>query len=151
MTLPTECAQATGDVSFPPEPAMSTTHATTLTALLTLALGSMLVVPSVSIAHADAGRRPQRHFDLVNATFDSVTALAIAPADSDAFHDIPLGQPLQGGLTAMTFDVPAGGCMRDIRVTFHGERTKLFPHIDVCRSTGLRLTPHGDRSKPSSK
>lgn len=128
---------------------MSPTHATALSALLALVLGSMLVVPSVCIAHADAGRMAQRHFDLVNATFDNVTALAIAPADSNAFHDIPLGQPLQGGLTSMTFDVPAGGCLRDLRVTFHGERTQLFPHIDVCRSTGLRLMPHGDRSKPS--
>jgi hypothetical protein len=75
----------------------------------------------------------------VNGTFDSITALAMAPADGDAFHDIALDQPLQGGPTSMTFDVPAGGCLRDLRVTFHGGRTRLFAHVDVCRSTGLRL------------
>ncbi|WP_139350917.1 hypothetical protein [Rhodanobacter sp. C01] len=107
--------------------------------MFAVALGNLLVVPSAT--SANAVRRPARHFDLVNATFDSVVALAIAPADRDAFQDIELGEPLQGGLTSMTFDVPAGGCLRDLRITFHGGRTQLFPHIDVCRSSGLRLTP----------
>ena len=97
---------------------MNPTRATALVAMLAIALGSQLVVASA--ASADAVRRPARHFDLVNATFDSVIALAIAPADHDAFQDIALGQPLQGGLTSMTFDVPPGGCLRDLRVTFHG-------------------------------
>lgn len=109
--------------------------------ILAVALGNLLIAPSA--ACADATRTPPRHFDLVNATFDSVTALAIAPAGRDAFRDIVLGQPLQGGLNSMTFDVPAGGCLRDLRVTFHGGRTRLFSRIDVCRSTGLRLTSRG--------
>ncbi|OOG45903.1 hypothetical protein B0E50_17285 [Rhodanobacter sp. C01] len=118
---------------------MSPTRATVLIGMFAVALGNLLVVPSAT--SANAVRRPARHFDLVNATFDSVVALAIAPADRDAFQDIELGEPLQGGLTSMTFDVPAGGCLRDLRITFHGGRTQLFPHIDVCRSSGLRLTP----------
>ncbi|WP_140652584.1 hypothetical protein [Rhodanobacter glycinis] len=126
---------------------MNTTRPTVLVAMFAVALGNLLVVPSA--ACADAGRGPARHFDLVNATLDSVIALAIAPADRDAFQDIDLGQPLQGGLSSMTFDVPAGGCLRDLRVTFHGERTQLFPHIDVCRSSGLRLTLHGGKPKHS--
>jgi hypothetical protein len=125
---------------------MNTTRATVLIAMF-VALGNLLVVPSA--ASANAVRKPARHFDLLNATFDSVVALAIAPADSDAFQDIALGQPLQGGLTSMTFDVPAGGCLRDLRITFHGERTQLFPRIDVCRSSGLRLTPHNGSLKTS--
>lgn len=126
---------------------MNSTRPTVLIAMFAVALGNLLVVPSA--ACADAGRRPARHFDLVNATLDSVITLAIAPADRDAFQDIDLGQPLQGGLTAMTFDVPAGGCLRDLRVTFNGGRTQLFPRIDVCRSSGLRLTLHGGRPKHS--
>ena len=126
---------------------MNTTRATALIAMFAVALGNLLVVPSA--ASANAMRRPARHFDLVNATFDSVIALAIAPADRDTFRDIALVQPLQGGLTSMTFDVPAGGCLRDLRVTFHGKSTELFPRIDVCRSSGLRLTPHGSSPKPS--
>ncbi|MBB6247839.1 hypothetical protein [Rhodanobacter sp. A1T4] len=126
---------------------MNSTSATSLVAMFAFALGNLLVVPSA--VSADAARRPARHFDLVNATFDSVTALAIAPADRDAFQDITLGQPLQGGLTSMTFDVPAGGCLRDLRVTFHGGRTQLVPRIDVCRSSGLRLASHDGSPKPS--
>jgi hypothetical protein len=117
---------------------MNPTRATALIAMLAIALGNLLV-PSASAAYADAALTPTRHFDLVNATFDSITALAIGPADGDAFHDIALSLPFLGGPTSMTFDVPAGGCLRDLRVTFHGGRTQLFTHIDVCRSSGLRL------------
>lgn len=126
---------------------MNSTRTAILTAMFAVAFGNLFVVPSA--ASTDAGPRLVRHFDLVNATLDSVIALAIAPADRDAFQDIELGQPLQGGLTSMTFDVPAGGCLRDLRVTFKGERTQLFPRVDVCRSTGLRLTTHGGRPKSS--
>jgi hypothetical protein len=117
---------------------MNPIRATPLLAMLAVALGNLLI-PSASAAYANSGLTSARHFDLVNGTFDSITALAIAPADGDAFHDVALGQPLQGGPTSMTFDVPAGGCLRDLRVTFHGGRTQLFAHIDVCRSSGLRL------------
>ena len=126
---------------------MNSTRATVLVAMFAVALGNLLIVPSAVCA--DAGRRPARHFDLVNATLDSVIALAVAPAERDAFQDIDLGQPLQGGLTSMTFDVPAGGCLRDLRITFNDGRTQLFPRIDVCRSTGLRLTLHGRSPKHS--
>ena len=105
------------------------------------ALASLLVAPSSACGAAT--RIPQRHFDLVNATFDSIIALAIAPAGRDAFRDIALGRPLQGGMNSMTFDIPAGGCLRDLRVIFHGGRTRIFSRIDVCRSTGLRLTSGG--------
>jgi hypothetical protein len=121
--------------------AMSSTRAIAFAALLAFAPGSMLAASQVSAAHADAGRQPARHFKLVNATFDSVIALAIAPDGSDAFHDVALGEPLQGGLISMSFDVPAGACLRDLRVTFRGGRILFLPHIDVCRSDGLRLTP----------
>lgn len=116
-------------------------------AMLAVALGNLLVAPSATCAGATP--TPQRHFNLVNATFDSVTALAIAPTGHDAFRDIALGRPLQGGLNAMTFDVPAGGCLRDLRVTFSNGHTRIFPRIDVCRSTGLRLTSGGGSKKPS--
>ncbi|GAB2543248.1 hypothetical protein [Rhodanobacter koreensis] len=126
---------------------MNPTRATILVTMFAVALGNLFVVPSA--ASANAMRKPARHFNLVNATFDSVIALAIAPADRDAFQDITLGQPLRGGLTSMTFDVPAGGCLRDLRVIFHDGHTQLFPRIDVCRSSGLRLMPHNGSPKPS--
>ena len=126
---------------------MNPTRTNVLIAMFVVALGNLLVVPSAVCA--DAERRPARHFDLVNATLNSVIALAVAPADHEAFQDIDLGQPLQGGLASMTFDVPAGGCLRDLRVTFQGGHTQLFPHIDVCRSSGLRLRSHAGSPVPS--
>jgi len=110
-------------------------------ATIAFALGNLIVPPSAPCAATM--RISPRHFDLVNATFDSVAALAIAPAGRNAFQEIPLGRPLQGGLNSMTFDVSAGECLRDLRVTFHGGRTRIFPRIDICRSTGLRLTLSG--------
>lgn len=124
---------------------MNPTHAIALAALLVLAPGSVPAVPSASAAHADARPQAKRHFKLVNATFDSVTALALAPAGSDAFDSIDLGDPLQGGLTSVIFDVPDGGCLRDFRVTFRDRRSLLLPRIDVCRSDGLRLLPRQSR------
>lgn len=92
-------------------------------------------------AHAGGDRRAARHFDVTNATLNSVTALAIAPAGSKAFHDIALGEPLQGGLNSIAVDVPYGGCLRDLRVTFRDGRVLLYPRIDACRYQGLRLMP----------
>jgi hypothetical protein len=108
-------------------------------ALIALVLAGMLAAPLACAAHLDAGNTGSRHFDLMNATFDSVTAIEVAPAGSDDFHAIALDRPLQGGLTAMTFDLTAGPCLRDLRLTFEGGRQLLLPRIDVCRTHGLRL------------
>lgn len=120
---------------------MHTNRTAVLIGMLAIAFGNLLAVPST--VGASEARTAPRHVDLVNATFDSVIAIAIAPARSDAFRNITLGQPLQGGLASITVDVPAGGCLRDLRITFHGGRTQLFPAVDLCRTGGLRLTPRG--------
>jgi hypothetical protein len=98
-------------------------------------------------ARAGGDRHAARHFEVVNATSDSVTALAIAPADSEAFHGIVLGEPLQGGLNAITIDLPDGGCLRDLRVTFRNGRVLRYPRIDACRYQGLRLMRRDGREK----
>ena len=117
---------------------MKSTNPSSHIALSALALGTLLALSSA--ASANTTPRAARHFDLVNATFNSVVALDIRPAEGHAFQPIALGQPLRGGLASMTFDVPAGGCLRDLRVSFSGGRTPLVERIDVCRSSGLRLT-----------
>lgn len=121
---------------------MQTTHAAAFTTMLA-AVTLLLADP----AYAGGNRHAARHFDVVNATSNSVTALAIAPAGSETFHDIALGEPLQGGLTSITIDVPDGGCLRDIRVTFRNGRTLLYPRIDACRYQGLRLMPRDGSSR----
>jgi hypothetical protein len=98
------------------------------------------VALSVSNAKADDEHKPSHHFRIVNATFDSVTGLAFALPQDPVFHDMHLGAPLQGGLTSITVDVPGGGCLRDVRVTFRNGRTLVYPNLDLCRSDGLRLT-----------
>jgi hypothetical protein len=104
---------------------------------------SLLIATAVHAAAPHAAQ-PARHFNLTNATYNSVTSLAIAPSESNQFHDVMLGEPLQGGLTSIDVDVPDGGCMRDVLVTFRNQHTLLYPHLDMCRYDGLRLNPRDD-------
>ncbi|KLD78289.1 hypothetical protein Y886_11110, partial [Xanthomonas hyacinthi DSM 19077] len=87
--------------------------------------------------------QPGRLFRIVNATFDSVTALEIADDSTSSFQPINLGEPLQGGLTSTTVRLPDGACLRDVRATFRDGRHEVYHAIDVCKSTGLRLSAHG--------
>ena len=79
-------------------------------------------------------------FTVVNAAFDSVTALEVADAGSGAWSDVSLGEPLPGGLTSATVHLPAGACLRSFRVTFRDGRSSTFDGVDVCRAHGLRLS-----------
>jgi len=83
---------------------------------------------------------------IVNATYDGVTSLAIASSGSSDFHQMTLAHPLLGGVTSVMVDVPPGACQRDVRVTFQGERTLLYPNLDVCRNDGLRLAAGTSRA-----
>lgn len=118
-------------------------RSTRSTALATMLAAMAFIVAGA--AHAGDARHAARHFDVTNATLNSVTALAIAAAGSEAFHDIALAEPLQGGLNSVTIDVPDGGCLRDLRVTFHDGQVLLYPRIDACRYQGLRLMPRDGR------
>jgi len=117
---------------------------------LTLAstlLATALATTATACASVDGGRMAPPYFDVVNASHDSVTALAIAPEGSDAFQVVDIGKPLRGGVTGMTLDVPPGGCRRDLRVTFRDDRTLLYPGVDLCRHRALRVTPRDASSK----
>lgn len=105
-------------------------------------LGALALVASLNAcATAPAGARtPARHLHIVNATPDSMTALAFAPVSDPDFHEVDIGAPLQGGQTSTDVGVPAGDCLRDVRITFRGGRDMVYPGLDVCRATGLRLT-----------
>jgi hypothetical protein len=103
------------------------------------AVVSAMLVALTACATPAAGVTQTRHLRVINTTFDGVTALAVAPSGSADFQSITMAKPLAGGLTSVTVDVPAGQCRRDVRVTFHGDRTLLYPNLDVCHSDGLRL------------
>jgi hypothetical protein len=119
--------------------------AVSITAVAVLAC-AMLATLSACATPVGDPRRPTRHFHLVNATFDSVTALAFAPAESASFQGTAFSTPLQGGLTSIMVGVPAGECLRDVRVTFLDGREVVYPNLDVCRYDGLRLMQGGGES-----
>jgi hypothetical protein len=111
--------------------------------MLTASLFAVLF--AATAAHAHAGRAPTRQFDLANDTFDSVTAIAVAPAGTGTFQEIAIGDALRGGHTSITLDMPEGGCVRDLRVAFRDGRKLLYPGIDLCRTRGLRLRTGDER------
>jgi hypothetical protein len=95
---------------------------------------ALFAIASFSLAHAAEGNRePARMFTLVNVSYESVTAIAVGGTD------VPLGEPLQGGTTAVTVRLPEGGCLRDFQVTFRDGHTQAYEGIDVCRFHRLRL------------
>jgi hypothetical protein len=108
------------------------------------AISAMLV--TLTACATPSSREATRHMRVVNATYDGVTALAFAPSGSTDFRQVALTQPLAGGLSSIIVDVPSGACLRDVRVTFRGERTLLYPNLDVCRNDGLRLAVGGART-----
>jgi hypothetical protein len=124
-------------------------HANRIAAFL-LFVCAMLVTLTACATPEGATRGSSHALRIVNATFDGVTALAMAPSGSSDFHDLALAQPLPGGLASAMVDVPPGACRRDVRVTFHGDRTLLYRHFDVCRSDGLRLAVGSTRSGRST-
>lgn len=81
-----------------------------------------------------------RIFTLVNATSDSMLAVALAPASSGEFVAVPLGGPLQGGLTSTAIRISSGPCLRDVLVDFQGGRRATLANVDVCQGSGLRVT-----------
>ena len=116
-----------------------------------LQLALLILLPAFAIVaglQAHAGDAPTRYFDLINASHDSVTSLAVAPAGGEAFHDVDLGSPLRGGVTSTTVELPQGDCVRDFRLAFADGRVLVYPGIDVCRHRQLRLTRSDGRPGP---
>ena len=106
----------------------------------TLAIAILACACTAHPTRSESGRRTHTTLRLINATFDSVVALAVAPAGSNDFSAVALREPLQGGLNVATFHVPAGGCMRDLRIAFSDGDVATWPAIDICRSDGLRIS-----------
>ncbi|MGO4504302.1 MULTISPECIES: hypothetical protein [unclassified Dyella] len=115
-----------------------------------LLVGAMLVSLAACATPAGTQAESRRPLRVVNATFDGVTALAIAPSGSADFQNITLAQPLPGGQASILVDVPPGTCHRDVRVTFRGDRSLLYRNLDVCRHDGLRLAVGSTRTGRST-
>ncbi|MBB4125523.1 hypothetical protein GGR77_000794 [Xanthomonas translucens] len=101
---------------------------------LTLAL-------SLSVAAAQAGAaEPGRYLELSNRSHDTLTSLAVAAPGSNAFLDVALGAPLQGGGDAATFSLAGDACRYDLRFTFRNGRSMLYPDVDICAHR-VRIRP----------
>lgn len=110
---------------------------------LALAVAALVVLATACPALAadfQPPSSPGRLFRIVNASFDSVTALEVANNDATAYASIDLREPLQGGLTSTTVRLPDGSCLRDVRATFRDGRSEVYRDIDVCKASGLRLS-----------
>jgi len=94
----------------------------------------LLALPADGAASARA-----RHFELVNASRDSVVAVEIAPPGGKRFRPLAIGERLRGGGDALTLAVPAGDCLRDLRVGFRDGTRRVYHGIDTCNRRGLRL------------
>lgn len=89
---------------------------------------------------ATAGQR-NHYLELANRAKDSVVALAVAEAGTEAYADLPLGEPLRGGGVTTTVQVAGAGCDYDFRFRFRDGRTLLYRGVDVCRASVLRIRP----------
>ncbi|GAA0686306.1 hypothetical protein ISN75_15155 [Dyella marensis] len=88
-----------------------------------------------------------RYLEVYNDAPSSLVALAVAPAGTEAFRAVPIGdRPLIGGGNAVTVAIDGQeGCRRDLRATFADGRSLLQRNFDVCRyrsyRTGRALPP----------
>jgi hypothetical protein len=108
-----------------------------------------LLVSSFAI-QADA-RDNTRYLTLVNRAHDGVGRLAASPAGSDAFREVPIGAPLRGGGESVTVEMPADGCLYDLRFEFRNGRTMVYKDVDLCRYSTVRIRPlpQRDEDKPA--
>lgn len=87
-----------------------------------------------------AGARTHtRYLELINRAHDSVTSLAIAPAGSDAYREMPLGAPLRGGGDSTTVELAAESCLHDLRFVFRNGRTLIYESVDICRHPRVHI------------
>lgn len=91
-------------------------------------LALIVAMPAV----ADAG---SHYLDIYNTAPSSIVAIAVAPAGSGKFRDIPLGgNAVHGGGDSTTVAVQAdGGCLRDMRLSFADGRVLEQNDFNVCR------------------
>jgi hypothetical protein len=103
-----------------------------------IAVSFLALLSLVDMAHAHA--EPSiRYLELINRAHNSIVSLAIAAEGSDAFRDLPIDTPLQGGGNATTLAVAGEACRYDIRVSFRDGRSLLYKGFDVCRYRSLRV------------
>src|SRR5258708_31399266 len=95
----------------------------------------------ISAACADAvagpaSAGPVYYVDIVNTAANDVVSFEVAPAGSDRFRSVLLGNaPLRGGGEAATIAIRKGddGCTRDFRIGFSDGRVVTHRSFNLCR------------------
>ena len=90
-----------------------------------------------------------RYLGLLNRAHDSVVALEVAPAGTEAFVPRSI-ETLPGGGAGTTVRLADEGCRFDLRVAFRNGRRVVYRDVDVCRGDTLVIAPRkktpGDRA-----
>jgi hypothetical protein len=90
-----------------------------------------------------------RYLGLLNRAHDSVVALEVAPAGTEAFVPRSI-ETLPGGGAGTTVRLADEGCRFDLRVAFRNGRRVVYRDVDVCRGDTLVIAPlkktPGDRA-----
>jgi hypothetical protein len=92
------------------------------------------------LAASDAHAGDARYLGLLNRAHDSVVALEVAPAGSDAFVVRPI-EVLPGGGGSGVVRLGDQGCRFDLRMTFGNGRRVVYHAVDVCRGDTLAIQP----------
>ncbi|HEY2397139.1 MAG TPA: hypothetical protein VGH81_14345 [Rudaea sp.] len=89
-----------------------------------------LIVATPAVANAQS-----HYLDIYNTAPSSLVAIAVAPAGSGKFRDIPLGgNALHGGGDSTTIALQVDdGCLRDLRLSFADGRVLKQSDFNVCR------------------
>jgi hypothetical protein len=101
-------------------------------------IASLSLIPLLVTAPAQAGEA--RYLGLLNRAHDSVVALEVAPAGSDAYVARPIDR-LDGGGGATTVRLGEAGCRFDIRLQFRNGRRAVYHGVDVCTGDTLAIAP----------
>ncbi|MER2178291.1 MAG: hypothetical protein ABS955_11520, partial [Stenotrophomonas maltophilia] len=76
----------------------------------------------------------------LNRAHDSVVALDVAPAGTEAFAPRSI-DALAGGGAGTTVRLADEGCRFDLRVAFRNGRRAIYRDVDVCRGDTLVIVP----------
>jgi hypothetical protein len=80
-----------------------------------------------------------RYLELLNRSNESVTGVAVAPADTDRFRPLPM-DVLSGGGGSTMLAVANAGCRYDLRVVFGNGQQVMYPGVDACKGGKLVIS-----------
>jgi hypothetical protein len=101
-------------------------------------IASLCLIPLLVTTPAQAG--DARYLGLLNRAHDSVVALEVAPAGTDAYVARPIDR-LDGGGGSATVRLGEAGCRFDVRLQFRNGRRAVYHGVDVCTGDTLAIAP----------